>query len=352
MNGVMLGRCDMAQLPLKYVHRYRDRHGRLRHYFRQGRGKGTALPGFPGSDEFMAAYQTALAGLTQPINVGESKTQPGTIDALVVAYYRSVEWNGLKPTSKTGRKPYIERFREANGQRLIKTLRREHIEKMMALIPNLYARTHWLSAIRPLLQFAVPTLITVNPTEGIRPPKLPKTAGWHTWTDEEIQQYRDYWNLGTQQRLVFEFALEAASRRCEVVRLGPQHVRDGRIKIARAKGSKDVDILLTPELKAAIDAMPATHLVYVVNRFGKPRSPNGLGESFAEWATAAGLPKRCRLHGLKKGGMRRLAESDATTHQIMAVSGHKTLKEVQRYTDAADRRKLADQAIGKRIKNR
>jgi hypothetical protein len=68
-------------------------------------------------------------------------------------------------------------------------------------------------------------------------------------------------------------------------------------------------------------------------------------------AAAAGLLKECRLHGLKKGGMRRLAESEATTRQIMAVSGHKTLKEVQRYTEAVDRKKLADQAIGKRIKN-
>jgi integrase len=343
----------MARLALKYVHSYRDRHGRLRNYFKRGRGKGIPLPGLFGSDEFMTAYAAALnSASTQNMDIGEGKTQPGTIDALVVAYYRSAEWNALKPTSQKGRKPYIERFREANGTRPVKTLRREHIEKMMALILNVYTRTHWLSAVRPLLQFAVPTLIPVNPTEGIKPPKLPKTPGHHSWLDEEIQQYRDFWNLGTQQRLVFEFALEATSRRCEVVRLGPQHVKDGRIKIARAKGSKDVDILLTPELKAAIDAMPATHLVYVVNRFGKPRSPNGLGDSFAEWATAAGLPKRCRLHGLKKGGMRRLAESDATAHQIMAVSGHKTLKEVQRYTDAADRKKLADQAIGKRIKNR
>jgi integrase len=47
-----------------------------------------------------------------------------------------------------------------------------------------------------------------------------------------------------QQRFVMEFALETASRRCEVIRLGPQHVKDGRIRIERAKGSKDVDIPL------------------------------------------------------------------------------------------------------------
>jgi integrase len=81
---------------------------------------------------------------------------------------------------------------------------------------------------------------------------------------------------------VMEFALETASRRCEIVRLGPQHVKDGRIKIERMKGSKDVNILMTPELKAAIDAMPKAQLVFAVNGFGKPWSIGGLGDEFAK----------------------------------------------------------------------
>jgi hypothetical protein len=59
-----------------------------------------------------------------------------------------------------------------------------------------------------------------DPTEGIANTKLPKSKGHHTWTDDEIAQYRAYWPLGTQQRLVMEFALETASRRGEVARLG------------------------------------------------------------------------------------------------------------------------------------
>jgi hypothetical protein len=77
----------------------------------------------------------------------------------------------------------------------------------------------------------------VNPVEGVKV-KIPKTRGWHTWTDDEIAQYRAGWPLGTQQRLVMESALEAVSRRAEVVRLGPQHVRSGRIHIERVHRSK------------------------------------------------------------------------------------------------------------------
>ena len=46
-------------IRLKYVHAFRDRMGRMRYYFRR-HGKRNALPGLPGSSEFMAAYAAQL----------------------------------------------------------------------------------------------------------------------------------------------------------------------------------------------------------------------------------------------------------------------------------------------------
>ena len=51
----------MASIRLKFVKAYVDRHGKARHYFRKPGCKPVALPGLPGSDEFMAAYGAALA---------------------------------------------------------------------------------------------------------------------------------------------------------------------------------------------------------------------------------------------------------------------------------------------------
>jgi integrase len=45
------------------------------------------------------------------------------------------------------------------------------------------------------------------------------------------------WPMPAQQRLMMEFGLETMSRRGEVVRLGPQHVKSGRIRIERTHGS-------------------------------------------------------------------------------------------------------------------
>ena len=50
-------------------------------------------------------------------------------------------------------------------------------------------------------------------------------------------------------------------------------------------------------------------------------------------------------HGLRKAKSRRLAEKGRSAHEIMAVTGHKTLAELQRYTEAAERKKMALRAM-------
>jgi integrase len=261
----------MAVIRLKYVNGFtnRDRRdGRVRYYFRRRGEKAISLPGVPGSEEFMAAYAMALAAQLEQIEIGAGRTLPGTINALIVDYYSSAEWNALSEDTRKTRRRIIERFRVKHGDKRVALLRREHIEKMLAQIFKLSSKRHWLKAIRGLLRFAVPTMLRVDPTDGIAAIKLRRTRGHHSWTDDEIAQYRAYWGLGTQQRLVMEFALETASRRGEVVRLGPQHVKNGRIRIERTHGSDDVDIPISPELLAACDAMPKSHLTYIVSSHG------------------------------------------------------------------------------------
>ena len=61
----------------------------------------------------------------------------------------------------------------------------------------------------------------------------------------------------------------------------------------------------------------------------------------------AGLPARCVLHGLHKAIMRRLAESGSSAEEIAAISGHRTLKEIERYTAATDQARLSKAAMTK-----
>ena len=78
----------MTKLPLRYVNEYRDVRGKVRRYFRRRGQKKVPLPGLPGSEEFMRAYQGALSR-EAPLEIGASRTASGTMDALIVAYFRS-----------------------------------------------------------------------------------------------------------------------------------------------------------------------------------------------------------------------------------------------------------------------
>ena len=88
-------------------------------------------------------------------------------------------------------------------------------------------------------------------------------------------------------------------------------------------------------------------MTFLVTDFGKPFSAAGFGNWFRDQCDLAGLPKKLSAHGLRKAGATRLAEVGATDHEIMAWGGWTTLKEVQRYTKAVNRKRLAQQAAGK-----
>ena len=98
----------MARIKLKYVNGYanRDRKSRrVRYYFRRRGSKAIPLPGLPGSEEFMAAYAAALAGLPEHLEIGASRTLPGTINALAVNYYGSDDWQKLAADTQKNCRP-------------------------------------------------------------------------------------------------------------------------------------------------------------------------------------------------------------------------------------------------------
>ena len=75
-------------------------------------------------------------------------------------------------------------------------------------------------------------------------------------------------------------------------------------------------------------------ITFLTNQFGRPFTAGYFGQWFRE---------QC---GLRKAAARRLAEAGCT-HEIAAITGHASLKEVARYTEAADRKRLAQSAMAK-----
>jgi integrase len=181
---------------------------------------------------------------------------------------------------------------------------------------------------------------------GIRRPKLSK-GGWHTWTEAEINQYEVKHPVGSKARLALAFALYTGQRAADLIRMGRQHVRGGMIDVAQQKTGTRLWIPIHPNLKAIIDSVPSDHLTFHISDKSAPYAgPTSFSHAMNRWAKEAGLTG-CPLHGLRKACCRRLAEAGCSTQEIMSISGHKSLLEVERYTRAADQKLMAERAIAR-----
>ena len=89
----------MTRIKLRHVNEYRDRHGKVRRYFRRKGGRSIPLPGLPGSIEFMAAYQAALAVVSPP-PPSPKHVITGSLAAVATGYFRSADFANLSPSSQ------------------------------------------------------------------------------------------------------------------------------------------------------------------------------------------------------------------------------------------------------------
>ena len=138
--------------------------------------------------------------------------------------------------------------------------------------------------------------------------------------------------------------------------MGPQHVRYGVLTVKQQKTATHLLIPVHPELQAMLESVPASQLVFLTRRGDRPFTPRAFSVWFKARCREADLPKRLSFHGLRKAAARRLAEAGCSASVIAAVTGHKTLREVARYTAAADQLRLARRGIealapGKRSEN-
>ena len=338
----------MTSIRLPYVQEYRDRHGRARRYFRRPGFKRVTLSGTPGSPQFMAAYETALAA-ERPLIGGTHKD--GTIGDLVAGFFRSAHFENLKPQTQRLYRLILEKFAQKDGHRLVCDMPRRvaisMIEEIGTTKPGMANLT--LKVKRRLFNYAIKKELRAdNPFVGIEPYKI---GTHHTWTDAEIAKYEAVWPIGTRERLAFDLLLYTGQRVGDVAAMRRSDLHHGAIRFTQEKTGAALEIPLHGNLIRSMKACPSKGLALFGQANGRPISGAGLSAVIERAVRTAGLPAKCVPHGLRKARMRRLAERGATSKEISSVSGHKTLKEVERYTEAADQARLARAAMAREEQN-
>lgn len=311
----------MPRDRLAHLEHYRTRHGRLKWYFRIEKGPRTRLPGLYGSEEFMAAYKAALAA------EGAQKAPAGlTLAELIDQFLDSPGW---KASAKETRKQFryqFQRMKANAGKRPISEVTTENIaigRDNRADKPS--DANKYIKASRKLFQFAIERgLMKVDPTAGIKLLALPNVDGFHTWTEEEVEAFEARWPVGTRERLALDIMLYTGLRRSDAVRLGRQHMKNGRITIRTEKSVNSghpvaVTVTVLPPLMRSIMAAKTGPLTFLVTARGKPFVKESFGTWFRAACDAAKVQGSC--HGLRKIAAIRCAENGASEAEMNAMFG-------------------------------
>jgi integrase len=329
----------------RYVQAFIDRHGKPRFYLRKPGCASKPLPGLPWTPTFMAAYEEALKGEWSKREIGAKRTVAGSVSAGLVAYYESRAFKELAPLTQKNRRAILESFRNEHGHRPMPI----PSEILEAIIDKKTpaAQRNFKKAMRGFVDYCLTKkLQKTDPLAGIKLSRM-RVTGHHTWTLDEIAQYRERFAPGTTARLALELLLQTGHARADVVRMGPQHVKGGKLSMRRQKTGVQFDIPLLPALTAELALHPIKQLAYLTTSYGKPFTAAGFGNWFRERCNEAGL-RHCSAHGLRKAAAVTHALNDATAPQLMAWFGWRTIGEAQRYIEQADRIKLAE-ASGARL---
>jgi integrase len=323
--------------------------GTRRVRFRKG-GFSAYLTGTPWSENFMRQYAAALDGVkAQAANIGAERTKPGTINALIVSYYKLV-FPLLKPSTQAMRRNILERCRREHGDKPVGRLEHEHIASIIAAKAKTpEAANNLRKVVRHLLDHAVAIkMITVNPAVGIKKFRT-VGEGVHTWTEQEVAQFEARHPIGSRAHLALALLLYTGQRRSDVVRMGWQHARGNEIAVRQEKTNTPLLIPIVPPLARGLEAVPRSNLTFLVTERGAAFSSAGFGNWFRERCNEASL-RQCSAHGLRKLTATRLANEGCSEHEIMAITGHRSLSEVSRYTKARDQARLAKQAMSRMMR--
>lgn len=298
--------------------------GTIKHYWYAWRG-GPLLRGEPGTPEFIASYNEAVAR--------KVKLPEGVLSALVSKFEASPEFDKLAPRTQADyRKQFkliyrdfgdlpLEALSDLRVRGVFKDWRDELAKRSLR-----QADAAWVALARVLSWALDRRKITVNPCErggrlyhGTRADKV--------WMPEQEAAFLSV--ASEPLRHAYVLAIWTGQRQGDLLKL-PWSAWDrtampkaphGKIRLRQGKTGVGVEITVSAQLNDMLDATPRCSPVILLNSDGKPWTSHGFSSS---WRKAC---KRADIAGITFNDLRgtfvtRAAISGATEAEIASATGH------------------------------
>jgi integrase len=275
-----------------------------------------------------------------------SRNAEGSVGALIEAYRRSAEWAGLRKTTKYHYGMYLDVLAGLSEQP-VSALRRRHVLTLRDALAGTRgpaAATKFVRVTSSLLTWAVEReWIEVNPLSRVK-----ALTGGHlrAWTAAEYDLVLPH--LVEPLRRVAVLARYTGQRRSDLTGMVWSQYDGTTLRLVQGKTRAALVIPAAPDLRAELDAWKrgATSAQILTTDRGLPWRGAYLSRRIAE--AVAGIDPSLRglnVHGFRKLAATSLAEAGCSTHEIAAITGHRTLAMVALYTASARQEQLAGSAI-------
>lgn len=283
---------------LPNIDRFCDRHGHMRYSYRVGKGPRTPIVGKFGSDEFMASYMAIANGLTGADRPVVALRSTGRSVAMLIAHYKANNLQFKANRDGTTKKGYTSRLKAMDrdyGDYAVSNLTRERIIEWLDEYddkPGAGLDTH--KKLKILIKHAMDIgWMTGDPMVGL---KRPKGGSIRPWTEDEVEQFKERWPLGTRQHLAMTLTEFLGQRRSDTHRMGWHDInpRTGRIKVVQQKTDAKLEIPIHEELLYVLDAAHAQRGSVINISDPKSRPRRAPHSRLPGSLTGFGMPSRRR----------------------------------------------------------
>jgi integrase len=338
----------MTGVRLKYLHCFRDRHGRPRYYFRY-RGERWAIPA-PGTEGFATAYDGFLAHIrANPFKTRHNvEFMPGSLAWAIEKFLASPLYNERADTTRRNYRSVLDRLRESYGAGLLRDLQARHIRKIRNDIgaKSTVAADIAMSLISALWEFATEQLgleLDADPTHGVK--RVHKVTREHEpWPPELIERFLR--EARPSLRLAVKLALYTGQRPSDLVKMKWSQYDGGYIEVRQQKTGAALSIPCHEDLRSELNSVPRIAETILVGERGRPLTGKSLGALVRQALREMGV-NGYAIHGLRKNAAVALADAGCDAFEIAAITGHRTMAMVAHYARRHDQRLRARSAVDK-----
>lgn len=308
---------------------YRLANGEKRTAYYAWRG-GPRISGEPGTSEFMASYNAAIAERLHH--------RSGILRDVISKYERSSEFLRLSSKTQKDYGRYIRIIEKRFGTFPLGALKDRRSRGIFkdwrdeAAQSSLRTADYGWTVLARILSWAFDRgLVDANPCE--RGGRLyTNSRADCIWTEEDEAKLLAV--ASEPIRLAFLLAIWTGQRQGDLLRLAWSAYDGHSLKVRQSKSNTKLTVPVSDALKITLDqaAQEKKSPLILTNTFGRPWTPDGFRTSWAKTCQKAEI-KGLTFHDLRGTAVTRLALAGATVPEIASLTGHR-LGDVRSILDA------------------